>query len=232
MKKPYRSAIESCIINDMNHVVRQMRKYVFTLVSAVLAISVVQAGQTYEELIVPPKDPEEAQRVRVWLDLRRQANCRVTVDVLDSRGRVLRHLMDRLMRAGYYNLYWDKRDDSGRYVPSGEYTVLINDCGNPTYTKVEAAYRPWEAESGLSVTGEPSKPKFEISLTQDSALVSLAVTTVKDDTVAVVLADSLMMAGTAEIPFAPDKRTSRGAYVVKLSINGGFVREQRFQYLP
>ena len=232
MKKPYRTVTESCIINDMNRVAAQVRRLVIMLAIFVFGTGTLMAGQTYEELIVPPKDPEEAQRVRVWLDLRRQANCRVTVDILDKNGRVLRHLMDRLMRAGYYNLYWDKRDDSGHYVTPGEYTVLINDCGNPTYTTVEAAYRPWEAESGLAIAGDPEAPVFELSLTRDSALVSLAVTTIKEDTVSVVLADSLMMAGTAEIPFAPGKRTSRGAYLVKLAINGEFVREERFQYLP
>lgn len=189
-------------------------------------------SQSYEELIVPPKDPEEAQRVRIWLDLRRESNCRVTVDIFDRRGRPLRHLMSRLMTAGYYNLYWDKKDDSGRYVDEGLYTVRIDDCGRGKYVSVEAVYRPWERWTSLEVIGDRKAPVFRLALERDSALVRLVITTVADDTMAVALADSTLSQGVHEIPFPTAKSLNNGTYLVKLLINEGFVREERFYYTP
>lgn len=192
----------------------------------------VRAGQTYEELIVWPKDPAEAQRVRIWLGLERKSNCRVTVDILDEEGRPIRHVLDRLMKFGYYNLYWDKKDDSGRYVDPGVYTVLITDCGKAKYAEVEAAYRPWERWSSLEVVGERAAPVFRLTLAKDSAEARLVMTTVRDDTIAVAMADTVLSAGVYDIPFPADPAIVGGVYLVKLLINEGFVREERFAYTP
>ncbi len=189
-------------------------------------------GQTYEELISIPKDPDEAQRVRVWLGLTREANCRVTVDIFDRQGNPVRQLMSRLMKAGYYNLYWDKKDDSGRYVDDGTYAVVINDCGKIKNDSVVAFYRPWERYTSLEVFGERSSPVFRLTLDGDSALTRLVIVTLRADTVATALPETVLVSGVHEIPFPVGAGLTNGAYLVVLLINEEFVREERFQYTP
>ena len=64
-----------------------------------------------------PADTIEAENRRVWLAQERKAPCQMTVEIVDSAGTKVRHFFDDLLYKGYYNLYWDKLDDSGRFVP-------------------------------------------------------------------------------------------------------------------
>lgn len=220
------------VVYNLMAMKRTLIQSIVLILLIVAVAGAVGAGQTYEELIVWPKDPDEAQRVRIWLGLERKSNCRVTVDILDENGEPIRHVLDRLMRFGYYNLYWDKKDDSGRYVDPGVYTVLITDCGRSKYATVEAAYRPWERWSGLEVVGEKAAPVFRLTLDKDSAEARLVMTNVRDDTIAVAMEDTLLSAGVYDIPFPDDKSIVSGVYLIKLLINEGFVREERFSYTP
>jgi hypothetical protein len=45
--------------------------------------------------------------------------------VAEPSGRVLRRLADRAFPAGYTELRWDGRDDSGRRLPAGVYFVRL-----------------------------------------------------------------------------------------------------------
>jgi flagellar hook assembly protein FlgD len=99
-----------------------------TLVSLVVASSIAYADrQTYADLTTPPADSAEAERVRIWVPIQRQSRCRLTIDILNDSNRVIRHLVDRLISEGYYNFYWDKKDDSGMIVKPGAYAYVLNE---------------------------------------------------------------------------------------------------------
>jgi hypothetical protein len=55
----------------------------------------------------------------------------VKAEVYDLRGRRVKILLDGFQRAGRRTMTWDGRDDSGRPVPSGVYTVRL-DAGTET----------------------------------------------------------------------------------------------------
>jgi hypothetical protein len=55
--------------------------------------------------------------------------CRVTVEVYDVSGRLVRTLVDRTVDAGASSVRWDGRDESGRGVASGTYFVRMEAGG-------------------------------------------------------------------------------------------------------
>lgn len=188
--------------------------------------------QTFADLQVPPDDPTEAARVRIWFPIQRHSNCRVRVEVLDSSGTVIRHLLSRLMSDGYYNIYWDRRDDSGRFVPPGVYPVRINDCGTIRDATVEAAYRLYENTTTLGVTQDSSGALINLALPEDSLAVAfhLKMVSAKDD--GRPFLDTVLNAGPHRLPIRLAKDVVGGRYMIALIINGGFVKETEFVYRP
>jgi flagellar hook assembly protein FlgD len=52
---------------------------------------------------------------------------RVSVQVLDGRGSVVRTLVaGRDLPSGHASVFWDRRDDSGRRVKAGTYVIRVH----------------------------------------------------------------------------------------------------------
>jgi hypothetical protein len=62
------------------------------------------------------------------------------LQVLDTTGRVVRHLGDREFAAGHQQVQWDGRDAQGRRVPAGVYFVRL-ECGSAVRTRRVVAAR-------------------------------------------------------------------------------------------
>ncbi len=137
----------------------------------VMAISGADSKQTLKQKMIPPEDSVARENLRIWLPIERPNPCRLTVDILDSAGMVVRHFIDYVAQPGYYNLYWDKRDDSEKFVESGVYKVVIDDCGKKSDVKVKAEFQKWERESAVKL--EPDSSGFVLALLSDSANVRI-----------------------------------------------------------
>lgn len=207
---------------------------VAVLVSGVSSDAAAQAHRrqavSFNSLQQPPADTADARRLRIWLGIDRTSACRVTVDIADSSGYVIRHLLSRLLSTGYYNIYWDKRDDSGHYVAPGRYAVHINDCGKESTAEVEAAYRPFEDLTELAVETSGPDSRIVLELASDPVPVTLRVFTQADEEVARVVTDTVLAPGRHILPAIVDNVISQGRYRLRLYINEGFVRETEFIY--
>ena len=190
------------------------------------------SGQTsFEDVTTPPADSAEAERVRIWLPLERQGRCRVTIDILGDSNRVIRHLVDRLMPGGYHNFYWDKKDDSGRYVKPGRYLYFVNNCGKKSYGEVFAEFKKWELASRVYPPQESWSSAIEFELLKDSAGVSIRVFNRRGKLVDEPIVDSLMYRGRYEFKWKPGERVPRGFYTLKLTI-GDFTHRVNIGYQP
>ncbi len=174
--------------------------------------------QALTDLITPPDDPEEAERVRIWLPAERVSRCRVTIELVDDRGRVVRHLLDLPLPSGYYNFYWDKKDDSGHFVEPGTYRYCLNDCGRRNYGVVKARFKKWETRSHLYLVDGPQSATVGFELTEDSALVSISVFNRRGRLVDTPVIDSLMNKGRYVYEWAPRSGGYRGRYVLRLTV--------------
>ncbi len=62
---------------------------------------------------------------RLRLDFEIPLSGTVQIDILNSMGQKIRRLENAFFRPGRYSLFWDARDNRGRFVASGAYFVLI-----------------------------------------------------------------------------------------------------------
>jgi len=56
---------------------------------------------------------------------------RVTLEIYDITGRVVRHLAERVFPAGTHTSRWDERDDAGRPVARGVYFLRLRGMDAP-----------------------------------------------------------------------------------------------------
>ena len=156
---------------------------------------IVEAGQTWESLSTPPSDSLDAANVKIWIPISHTHTCRTTVSIHDSAGNIIRQLMSEFLKKDYYNIYWDKRNDSGEFMPVGQYDYFIDDCGKKRSGKVTANYKEWELWSNL-LPEETNRPyTIGIELLKDSAFVSIEVIARMGNIVAKPFNDSLLIAG-------------------------------------
>ncbi|MEZ4387891.1 MAG: M1 family aminopeptidase [Candidatus Krumholzibacteriia bacterium] len=57
---------------------------------------------------------------------------RARVEIFDSRGRLVRRLLDGALLAGVHEVVWEGRDDEGRALPSGMYLARLTAAGAVT----------------------------------------------------------------------------------------------------
>jgi hypothetical protein len=168
-----------------------------------------------------PPDTAEAQRVRIWIPIEHASSCRVTVSIADSSGNSIRHMLEQTLATGYYNLYWDKQDDSGVYVEPGTYTAIIDDlCADERREELEVIYSPGEMSGRIIAPGRriPDSLRFEILV--DSARVSCEVLNRRDRVQARVLGDSLFLKGTHSYTWPEEFAISPGLYTARVTIDG------------
>jgi hypothetical protein len=202
------------------------------LVFLLAAFSIAHGGrQNRTDITTPPADSAEAERVRIWLPIERQSRCRVTIDILNDSNQIVRHLVDQLMSPGYYNFYWDKKDDSGRFVKAGEYAYLVKDCSRKSYGQVMAEFKKWEAASRVYPPEEAWSTNIGFELLEDSALVSINIYNRRDMLTDSPVVDSLMNKGKYEFEWTPAETVPRGIYTLKLTV-GDFTHTIEIGYRP
>ena len=57
------------------------------------------------------------------------SDAHVTLQILDSQGRLVRTLLDRAQLAGEYSIAWSGADEGGAMVPSGVYFYRLEALG-------------------------------------------------------------------------------------------------------
>jgi hypothetical protein len=178
----------------------------------------------------PPLDAEDAQRVRIWIGLERVQTCRTTCVIVDMAGDTVRHLFSTPLSPGYYNVYWDKKDDSDRWVEPGKYRYFLHDCMWDKSGTLQAVYKQWERRSTMAVVQDKDRTQYiRLELLDDSARVTLAFLDRDGDTAAAPIRDSIMSAGVHEIRPDSTSGLKRGKYEVRLRV-GDFVHDGEFRY--
>jgi len=193
--------------------------------------STAPAAQTISGLKTRPLDDAEAERVRIWFPVELRGKCRVTIDIADSTGTVVRHLVNYLAPKGYHNFYWDKRDDSGRIVPAGDYTYLLDNCGSKRTGLLVARYSKWEAASRFEPLDPDDPFRIKMALSEDSALVTIEICNQRGRPMDSLMVDSLFSTGQHELQYDPTGYLRRGNYQIRITI-GEYVMIREVTYLP
>ncbi len=202
------------------------------LTATVVLCPTVSQAQTVSGLSVKPPDSAEAERVRIWVPVETTSKCRHQINIMDSTGDTVRHLIDWLPSPGYYNFYWDKRDDSGLRVEPGFYPYVIENCGGEKRRrKVEALFSHWEVSSVFSPFDTANPFRIELELLDDSALVSIEYFTHNNRLLASPVVDSLCNRGQHMFDWSGGKRARRGNHIIKVSVND-YLYMREVTYFP
>lgn len=204
------------------------------LIGLVLMVAIIVSGQSVpaqgpvsqnlQQLMSPPNDTVDADNVRIWLPRERRNTCRVTIDILDDSGTVVRHLLNETLPWGYFNFYWDKKDDSGRFVPEGDYRYTIDNCGTERKGQVKATYREGEDLFNVHQEVPGSRGLIPFDILKDSVSVSMMVVSPSGRVVDTIAVDSVMNAGHYEVQWAPVGPTGPGVLRFEMTV-GDFSRK-------
>ena len=182
--------------------------------------------RTWDEVTKPPLDSAEAQRVRVWVPVEAAGVRLVEITVMDDSGRVVSQLLRQVLSKGYYNLFWDKRDDSGRYVEAGIYTYRIKGISPERTGSLEVVYQRWERLSRLYLIEEGRCSRVGFELRSDSALVSITVLNLRGGVIDRPVRDSLLNSGTYEYEWSPPRPGYVGRFVLQLRV-GDYIHDMQ-----
>jgi hypothetical protein len=202
----------------------------------VLAASCCLAADPYEEqweyLQEPPEDTAEVQNRRIWLAQEQSDTCLMEVSIQDSAGTVVRHFLNRKLGPHYYNVYWDRKDDSGRWVPAGAYKYATNDCGGNRSGKLWVNYRPYETSSFLHIERLADSGLIEFDIPKDSLRVSLGFYDRAGTLLLGPIKDSIMTAGRHQYRISKIRQYVGGVKtLVKLRVEDAAIIE-RFEVAP
>jgi hypothetical protein len=202
--------------------------FLLVVLSFVLMTNTAAAEPQAENLLTPPEDTAEAARVRIWLPLERNTQCRVTLTIRDDSGQVVRQVLDHVLGPAYYNFYWDKRDDSGRWVPPGEYRWVAEDCRGTHEGTVVAVYQPWEREARFRAPDSLDPGRFILKLDSGSVDVSLVVRNKRDILIDSLWTDTTLEAGRHPVDWTPPPGYA-GDFYLEAEI-GGFTHRLDFHH--
>lgn len=169
-------------------------------------------------LTTPPLDTADAERIRIWVPVERSSKCRMDVDIYDDSGKVIRQLVDDLFGRGYYNFWWDKKDDSGNWVDEGIYAYVVNSCGIRRDGNLQIAYVKGERTSRLIPQERPVNNTIDFELTEDSLRLTIDITNFLDEPIDRPIVDSIMTAGVHSFNWQPGSQIMPGRYKVRMKI--------------
>jgi len=179
-------------------------------------------AQNVDALSTRPLDTVDAENVRIWLSLERTATCRVTVTIVNRRRDTVRHVFSEMMSPGYYNFFWDKKDDSGQFVDTGNYRYIYKDCQGTKGGKLKVVYKRWEKVSRLETDQFADSNMIGMEFLEDSVVVMLVFENNRGRVVDSPIVDSVFGRGYHRFHWQPEKRIPSGNYTVKLHA-GDFV---------
>ena len=187
------------------------------------------AGQSAEDLKIRPLDTTDAENVRVWLSLERSNTCRVNVTIVNQAADTVRHFFSDMLSPGYYNYYWDKKDDSGQFVDPGRYRYIVHDCAEVKDGTLLVVYKEWERFSRLHVDQFPDSGVIAFELMRDSATVMLAFENRRGVVIDSAIVDSTMNQGHYRFRWKPNPAIPSGYYTVILRV-GDFVHFDKIRF--
>jgi flagellar hook assembly protein FlgD len=186
-------------------------------------------AQDRDALSIRPLDTLDAENVRIWLSLERTSTCRVTVTIVNQRRDTVRHVFSEMMSPGYYNLYWDKKDDSGQFVDTGNYRYIYQDCQGTKDGKLKVIYKRWERVCLLHIDQFADSNMIGMEFLENSVVVTLEFENNRGKVIDRPIIDSVFARGYHRFHWQPEKRVPSGNYTVKLHA-GDFVAFQKIRF--
>lgn len=171
--------------------------------------------QNYTELSQIPSDSINAEQMKIWIPVKTYQTM-VTVEITTNGRNIVRHLLRKTLPNGYYNIFWNKKDDSGRYVPEGTYLADIHAGPYRKQLPLKVRYRP--GENACYYTVIQNERKVELEIVADSVLATLQFYDSRDRLAEIVFKDSLLTRGKHVLNWVPSDTVYPGKFTGSLLI--------------
>ena len=182
------------------------------ILSVLFLVIQARAQESLPQLMQIPNDTLDMANMRIWIPVERYPKERVKIDIRARSGMLTRHFFQGEMPKGYHNFYWDKKDDSGLYVPEGVYRFQARIGRESRFGELTVQYRRGERESEVYSVGEKRPLEMNYVLKDDTARVTITVLNPRGDTLAIPISDSLMKKGTYQFRYSPTDRICPSRY--------------------
>ena len=192
-------------------------KYLLSIIITSLVVS-SSFGATFEELQVIPFDTLNAQSMKIWFPVKPD-KCKVKLSILDSHNKPIRVLLLETLLHGYYNIYWDKKDDSGKFVPAGNYKVATLSCDYKRLEPITVQYTDGEDMMYASIGDDVHNPVIHLNSLADSLLITIEIINSALNPTTTLVQDSIVSRTKFDIPWNPPTEIPSGNYYFKLTVN-------------
>ena len=194
------------------------------LLSLLLLLSTLSSAQSFRDVSRIPPDSMNAETMRIWIPVTmRQAM--VTVTLFDGNEKLVRNLLKASMIKGYYNIYWDKKDDSGNFVEPGDYFYALNIAGQIERKPISVAYQPGENCVNIR-TANADSMRVDFSIDCAETPVSFELYDIRDRLKDIPIKDSVFTKGRHSWQWQPSDSVYYGKFTLQIK-SGEFVN-----YLP
>ena len=193
--------------------------YRFILIFTILLIPRLSSAQSFHDLRQIPRDTLTAQQSKIWIPVEFKS-CSVTVKILDNENNLIRNLVSQKLYQGYYNIYWDKKNDSGLFVTDTSYKIALIACDHRKIYPIEVTYQKGENAALITAGTDDKTPALQVDFLIDSVIASLEIYNRRDILVDSIFSDSIYNNGLVTIPWNPSPRIPSGNYFYKLTLNG------------
>lgn len=198
-----------------------MKKELLVIVFTFINLFIIESSFTksFSDLQVIPRDSTNAEKMKIWIPVK-NSFCDVKVNILDDQNTPVRHLLERKISNGYYNIFWDKKDDSGKFVPLGGYKVAVIACSYRKIQPIDVSYRDGENSVYYTVDDYNDKPSLTVQLLNDSVDTRLDIYNNRDIFIENLFNDSVWSGGEHRVNWSADKLMTSGNYFFKLTLSG------------
>ena len=90
-------------------------------VSNIKNVTKAQKLETVTDFKVMPEQIEDYADISFTCN----ADVHLTIEILDSKGKIVTMIASQYFTQGYYNLPWDRTDFSGNTLQAGEYVIQV-----------------------------------------------------------------------------------------------------------
>lgn len=190
-----------------------MKKLLLLLILSLSAIAFARV-----DITKPPEDSVDAENLRIWIPIEKSSSCRVMIDIFDQKGKIIRQLVNSLLGKGYYNYYWDKRDDDGEFVEPGKYKYKASGKNVNRKGEVKVVYKEWERKCRIGLIDIKKSNQLFVELKDDSAIVSIDIYKFNGGLVDKPVIDSVMNKGYHTFVWQPEEHVLTGRYKAKVMV--------------
>lgn len=207
---------------------KRYMKIIITVLILLAATSVL-AEPYQRDITEPPFNPDDAYMVQVWVPIEIGQSARVDIQILNQDTIEVRNFFEGTLPKGYHKFYWDKKDNSGRFVKPGIYFYQLTVNGKSLdLNPLNISFLNGERDL---IGGLDSLNNLILEVERDSTIVSVWLYNKFGRQLQPMAVDTVLMAGEHLLKWQDDWPYKYGEFVYRVVVED-YTNEIKFKRKP